>query len=207
MSSKNDFEIMFSFIYSLIKNLSKAEYESILNGTGTLKYIEKPLNQTDKSHYDSILHKLVMSFDSNFDKMEILKNELNTKNQQINFCNYLNIEIKSKDSKEEIYNRIIYFVQENLESLKSRLDKTNTNDEELKKVQLYLEDCLNSQDAIKYLSNHKFLENKNNLMTLAKSLDVNVRKEFNNEEILNRIVDSVVGSKLRSMAIRGKIKK
>ncbi|MGE8080050.1 hypothetical protein [Peribacillus loiseleuriae] len=204
MSSKNDFEAMISIINGLIKNLTKTEYENILNGSATFKYVERSLNSTEKNYFDLILSKLVKIYDEQSNPLDYIKGELETKNQQINFCNYLNVDIKTKDSKEEIYNKILLYVEENIDLIKGRIYKSNSIEKQIEEIRINLEACNDIQKAVKYLSNCKILEYKNNLLHLAKILDVNVRKEHHTEDILNRIVESVVGSKLRSMAIRGK---
>ncbi|MDN4078746.1 hypothetical protein QYF52_12430 [Paenibacillus polymyxa] len=43
---------------------------------------------------------------------------------------------------------------------------------------------------------------KNNLILLAKQLNVYLEKDLNNDAIIKKIVDAVVVAKLRSLAIR-----
>ncbi|MGG0473557.1 hypothetical protein ABEY96_15320 [Priestia aryabhattai] len=209
MSSKRDLEAMFSIVSNIIKNLNVNEYENILNGSATLKYVEKSLTASEKSQFDVVLKKL-LNLDSNeinTNFMETIKAELETKSQLINFCNYLNIEVKTKDKKEDIYEKILNFVDENKEILLNKFNKGISINQTLEQIASQLENFNDKNLALKFLLGNNALDNKGHLLSLAKILDVNVRKESNNGEIIERIVDSVVGSKLRSMAIRGKFKK
>lgn len=208
MSSKRDLEAMFSIINSFIKGLSVNEYENILNGSATLKYVEKSLSLAEKNQFDEILNNILgVGGVLNENTMDIIKEKIETKNQLIAFCNYLNIDLKSKDTKEDIYEKILIFIEENKEILINKINKNVSIHQMIEMIALELEGFVDKEQALKFLLDKKVLENKSHSLFLAKVLDVNVRKESSNLEILERIVDSVVGSKLRSMVIRGKYRK
>jgi hypothetical protein len=88
--------------------------------------------------------------------------------------------------------------------IKKEEKKIKSSDiKEFENMQKYIETLSNfnsREDAIAYLNSLKL--NKEKLIILAKTLSVCISKGNRKEEIINKIVEFVVGSKLRVEAIR-----
>ncbi|AYK05656.1 hypothetical protein [Brevibacillus laterosporus] len=205
-NSKKDFEIINKIILDLIISLSVTEYENIIRGTATLKYVEKDLPPSKRVLFQQILNKLV--YVNTFEDIQSLLKEnptLKTKTDLIDFCSFLNIGTKSKDTINEIIFKICNFIEYNKESLLYSITKVNETSTNIEIVAEELEKFMNVQDAQEFLKNNEVLTNKSSLIKLAKELDVYIEKDATYSELIETIVDSVVGSKLRSLSIRKKI--
>lgn len=62
--------------------------------------------------------------------------------------------------------------------------------------------CQNREEAYKAIKNEPTLQNKNGLLKFARVLEVNVTKRDTRERIEDKIVESVVGSKIRFQALK-----
>ena len=65
-----------------------------------------------------------------------------------------------------------------------------------------LEDCKSRDEARAILGEHKM--SKKELQRVSRELDLPVNRDDDTERLLDRIVESVVGFRLRSMAVQGK---
>lgn len=74
----------------------------------------------------------------------------------------------------------------------------------LQNISYKLEEFTDLDEANKFLTSCNELSQKSDLLKLAKLLNVYIEKDGNNDEIVKKIVDAVVGSKLRSLTLRGK---
>jgi len=64
-----------------------------------------------------------------------------------------------------------------------------------------IQSCVTEEEALKAIRNNLLLKNKDDLLKLAKVLQIYVLKKDNRERIEEKIVGSLVGSKIRSDAI------
>ncbi len=204
MSSKKDFYIVNKLICEFINNLSDSDYESLVNGTATVKIKRKEIPDTTKEVYAVILKKL-----ATVDKDKLLYeieqiDELKNKAGKINFCEYVNVTLLKKDTNDEIKYKIAEYIINNKEDILYKLEKKSFMTNSLEKIAATLENYMDEKEAKDFLMHSELLTNKTNLFKLANLLDVYVLKEKTNEEIIDLIVSAVVGARIRSYKIRNK---
>lgn len=157
--------------------------------------------------YDSLLERLAYC-----NEIEEMKNTIKEdkslikKMEFLGFCDYINIETKSKDSIDNLLERIYEYIKNKKEHVLNYIDNKNNSEMLLQKISYRLEELNDIEEANEYLLSNNNLLTKSDLLKLAKSLNVYIEKENSNEAISRKIVDSVVGAKLRSFALRGKSK-
>lgn len=192
---KKDAEKLMEVVTHTLKNLTITEYHNLLNGNGRLQFVEE---NTDKYHDVIQTLKGSESYEGFYRTLKNHKNS-KTKKQLGEFCNHLRIEIKSKDTKVVLYEKIAarfgYGKEEPSE---------NTVDKEVIKFGKQLQNMQSIKEAEEFLYDQKNLKTKATLQTLAKIYDVHIQSRMTKEEIIKRIIDSVVGSRLKSMVIRTK---
>jgi hypothetical protein len=187
--------------------LSDDEIENLILGKATLKYNVKNISNETREMYDSLLAKLV-----NCNEIEEVKiiirddKSLIKKIDFLDFCDYINIEIKSKDSIENLIDKIYEYIKNKKEYVLSYIDNKKDKELILQEISYKLEEFNDIEEANMYLLNSSNLLTKSDLLKLAKSLNVYIEKENTHEAISRKIVDSVVGAKLRSFTLRGKFK-
>lgn len=205
-NAKKDYEIISKLFLDFVSNLSSAEFDSLVNGTAVIKYVEKSLTPSTKSMYDQILSEL-LKVDSPEQYTSYIKEhkELDTKSKLFEFCKYFNIETKAKDTMEMLITRVIDHIDKNKESLLYSLDRKSDIMYSINSIANKLEEFMDVQQALDFLKSNEILSSKSNLNKLAKKLNVFMEKDNSYENMLNSIIDSVVGAKIRSFAIRKKI--
>lgn len=206
-SLKRNFKSLIGILDDVIMGLSDDEIENLILGKATLKYNVKNISNETREVYDSLLEKLAYC-----NEIEEIKNTIKDDKSLIkkidflDFCDYINIETKSKDSIENLIERIYEYIKNKKEHVLNYIDNKKEKEIVLQKISYRLEELNDIEEANAYLLNNNNLLTKSDLLKLAKSLDVYIEKENTNEAISRKIVDSVVGAKLRSFALRGKSK-
>jgi hypothetical protein len=207
MHKLEDYEKITNMIFSLLKDLSKNEINNLLNGDAYLKYIEtKRYINKEKIFYKDLLHEGINCPNKNSLISFLYNSNLKNKIQLTEFCDYLGLVTKSKDKKEEIIEKIADFILNNKEIIKMNTQNDRELTHKIDDIGVKLKGMEDISEAYTFLKNEEILNKKSNLLLLAKNLDVYIKKELPNDIIMTRIVESVVGSKLRSLAIRGKSK-
>lgn len=205
-SSKKDFCIVSKIVLDLINGLTEEQFNSLLNGTADVRYVEKGLDSETKEKYNEILYRLSVE-DDDLKRIEFIKgNEyLKTKNKLVEFCKNFKIEIKSKDTIDSIIENIINYIDKNKENISYRYNRSESLELGIDEVAKKLEEIMDIDEAKKLILESKAVESKANLIKLSKKLNVFTDREANYDTIMDTIIKSVVEAKIRSYTIRKKI--
>lgn len=205
-SSKKDFYIVSKLFTDLINNLSEDQFSNLINGMADIRYFEKNLDSEKREIYDSMLRELALE-DNEERKYSFIRNsdELSTKIKLIEFCKYARIEFKSKDTNDTIIQNIINFTSLNKESILYKFNRVDGIEVEIDKIVIKLEDTMDIEEARNLIYGSKVIENKSNLLKVAKKLNVFVDREATYDIIVDTIIKSVVEAKIRSYTIRKKL--
>jgi len=205
-NSKKDFCIVSKLVIDLVNNLSEEQYNNLVNGTADIRYIEKGIDNEKKEIYNGIIYELSKKDDLE-EKIGIIKTNthLSTKSKLIEFCKYFKIEYKAKENIDTIIQNIIQYVDENKENIMYRFEKAEDIQGSIDEIASKLEEIMNVEEARTLISQSKAIENKTNLLKLAKRLNVFIDREATYETIVDNIIKSVVEAKIRSYVIRKKL--
>jgi uracil DNA glycosylase len=185
--SKAESEKLMQMVLSFIQGLTNQQYSDLLNGNRKIHLEEFVQQEKKNDEFEQIKEQLLKEKEVE----TILCSQ--TKRYLTSFCNYYGIRILAKDPKAVLYEKIAaHFNIDNREETNSGLNK----------IADQLQKNNSVTEAQEYLNNEASLRTKTSLMKLARLLDVYVNQKQTKEEILNRIVESVVGAKVRSKAIR-----
>ncbi len=86
-------------------------------------------------------------------------------------------------------------------SSSKKSEKSSATEIDTEAIQARLEKCRSREEAAALLSNGGFT--KANLQKLTRAMDLPFQKDDNTQRLLDRIVESAVGFRLRSQAIQG----
>ncbi|MBO3342094.1 hypothetical protein [Clostridium perfringens] len=205
-SSKKDFSIISKNILDFINNLTEEQFNNIVNGTADIKYVEKGLDNDKKEIFNSIVNYLINENDDE-KRINYVKENSNlaTKAKLIEFCKYLKIDYKQKDTIDVIISNIIDYIKINKDILIYKFSKSENLELGIEEVAKKLENSMDVDEAKAIITGSKVVESKTNLLKLAKKLNVFVDREFSYENIMDNIIKSVVESKIRSYTIRKKL--
>ncbi|CUP24436.1 Uncharacterised protein [Clostridium baratii] len=205
-SSKKDFGIVSKCILDFINNLTEEQFNNIVNGTADIKYVDKGIDSDKRIMFDTIINYLVNEVSEEKRVMFIKENkQLSTKAKLIEFCKYLKVECKQKDTIEMIISNINEYIEQNRESLTYRYSKQENIELGIEDIAKKIENSMDVEEAKNIISESKIVESKTNLLKLAKKLNVFLDRESSYEIIVDKIIKSVVESKIRSYTIRKKI--
>ncbi|MCC2765715.1 hypothetical protein [Clostridium perfringens] len=205
-SSKKDFSIISKNILDFINNLTEEQFNNIVNGTADIKYVEKGLDNDKREIFNSIVNYLINENDDE-KRINYVKENSNlaTKAKLIEFCKYLKIDYKQKDTIDVIISNIIDYIKINKDVLIYKFSKSEKLELGIEEVAKKLENSMDVDEAKAIITGSKVVESKTNLLKLAKKLNVFVDREFSYENIMDNIIKSVVESKIRSYTIRKKL--
>lgn len=204
-SSKKEFCIISKILLDFISSLTEEQYNNLVKGEAEIKYIEKNIDTVKKQKYDKILYDLAVENLVEIKIQYIKSNEdLSNKSKLIDFCKYHKINYKTKETNDSIINNIIKFVDINKEDIVYRWQKKENIEESIENVAEELQKIMNIEEAKIYIKKSKIIDNKSNALKLAKQLNVFVNREHSYDDIVDSIVNSVVGAKIRSYSIRNK---
>ena len=206
MSAKKDYCIVSKIIGDFIDGLTEEQFNNLLNGNADIKYVEKGIDSSIKEIYHLIMHRLI-SADSEEIIRDIIKNEdyLSNKQKIQDFCKFFKVEFRIKDSNEMLITNIIEFVKNNRGVLLYKYERQDSIDVKIEEIAKQLEEIMNVEEARELLKSKDILQNKTNLVKLAKKLRVFFDREAGVDTIIDTIVQSVVEAKIRSYTIRKKI--
>jgi len=187
--SKKNVEEIFQLILDTLKNLSEEQVENLSSGSATLKYTEI----TKKVHpYEEIREKIHQAHTiSDIEKLLTP----HTKKSLLSLSKYFQIPTKSSDTKAILTNKIAT----NFGKSTKKIPEEST---EFENIQQQLEKIETIKDGKTFINNHATLKTKVNLIKLAKSLNVYVDPNNKKKDIQSRIVESIVGARLRGKGIR-----
>ncbi|WML43822.1 hypothetical protein [Neobacillus sp. PS3-40] len=203
---KKNMTLFLQKIVKIIENLSEQQYEMILTDRATLKY---EAFETDPIIYINLKNHIEKQAKSLKDLKNSLKMTLKSKKEYLLFCNYLKIPIKSKDSIETLIKKMAahFDIKESNEGNEQKTEDHGGNEQnllgELHLISETLQKFDNVQEGKNFITNHKLLSLKKDIILFAKTIDVPVNSKLSKKDLVNRIVESVVGSKVRSMVLRG----
>ncbi|MRG86774.1 hypothetical protein [Salinibacillus xinjiangensis] len=182
--SKNETQALFELITKFIHSLSEEQYRSLISGKGKIEFKEN--NQGDDKRIEKIKKsRTIREVERNCTGM--LKKDI------ISVCESLKIDAKKRDTKKVLFQKIAAHFQ----------IKDENEDDELIKVKETLQKFKSPEEAKEYLTNQQLLKTKKDIIHLAKLLDVYINPKHTKTMILNRIIESVIGSQLSAQAIRG----
>ncbi|MCL7746830.1 hypothetical protein [Halalkalibacter alkaliphilus] len=189
--SKEEMEQVLKIALTFVEQLTNEQYEKLVSNEASICYVE----EQRKGSSDDEFEKWKVSIIEEQDVEKVLRRK--TKKEIVRFCTYYNIPTVTKDTKAILYEKISEYFQIGANTLElEKKDRIAEIGKELEKFD-------DAEQALGFLGKEKSLQTKSNVMKLAKSLDVFVNQKQSKQDIINRIVDSVVGAKVRARVIRG----
>lgn len=171
-----------------ISDLSNEQYQNLLSGKAVVRYEQLEPNQRTAL--------LVEKFRSDIRllKLEDIKKQFK-KEELLLISEHYNVSNKSRDTKQDIINKLVHSFGENIKS-------TANNDHMHQKLAEEIHKFDSVEKGKDYLANHPKLRTKKDIIALAKSMDVYVSQTYTKQKLLNRIAESIIGAKLRGQIIR-----
>ncbi|MFC7784086.1 hypothetical protein ACFQWC_06245 [Rossellomorea sp. GCM10028870] len=191
--SKQETIIVLNRLMKFIESLPSNQYDTFINGGGKIQFIEaKP-----KSHLQ--FEKLRDKIQREAEKEEYVESLLKkySKKDLVSFCEYINITTGKRDTKEILYKKISCFF--------SMMERRVHEIDPLERIASILREFENVKEVREYLLREETVKKKTDLMSLAKCLEVHVTQKQTKQEIFDRIVESVEGSRMKGKAIREKV--
>ncbi len=203
--TKKTTESFLELIVNQLKTLRDDQYEKLLKGEATFQYIEIVSEDSEsetKNEENDVFDDLTNTIQSEANDLQSIQKLLSkfTKKELSIFCEHLNIQLVSRDTKASIYKKVASYFNISSDEEKSKKEPKNefeTIGEQLKTIQEF-------QTAKEFLSNHEQLQTKAKLVKLAKTMNVHITTRLTKAQVFTRILESTVGSKLRAKGIREK---
>ncbi|MFB6767449.1 hypothetical protein [Bacillus altitudinis] len=203
-NSKKDSEILFKLFHNFVQNMTNSQYESLINGFSEIKVVEKNININDEYVYLNILSEV--NSESTFEgKQTLIKNKFSQKNDLIQLAKFIDIQVKSRDTIDELINKIIPKAEELKGEIDYKLTRENTKEENLSHLSLAFENSMDAKEARDLIVNSPLYSNKNELLKFARTFDVYPDRGASIDSIVDALIKSVVEAKLRSYKIRQKL--
>ncbi|MCM3601258.1 hypothetical protein M3175_10995 [Robertmurraya korlensis] len=188
MAKKNVEEIL-QLMLDTIRHLSEDQVLKLCTGKATLQYEEL---STESDPYEQIREEIDKAEDIK-EIEQLFKNH--TKKSLISICKYFQIAMKSTDTKAVLTNKIVaHFGKATV--------KVGEESMEFQEIQQQLEKIETIKEGKTLINNHATLKTKVNLIKLAKTLNVYIDPTNKKKDIQSRIVESIVGARLRGKGIR-----
>ncbi|MEY8844137.1 hypothetical protein AB9M91_03450 [Bacillus safensis] len=203
-NSKKDSEILFKLFHNFVQNMTNSQYESLINGFSEIKVVEKNININDEYVYLNILSE-VNSESTIEGKQTLIKNKFSQKNDLIQLAKFIDIQVKSRDTIDELINKIIPKAEELKGEIDYKLTRENTKEENLSHLSLAFENSMDAKEARDLIVNSPLYSNKNELLKFARTFDVYPDRGASIDSIVDALIKSVVEAKLRSYKIRQKL--
>lgn len=187
--TKQNVEAVLELLLDTIKHLADDQVEKLLTGGATLQY-------TELSHQNLPYEKIRQEINKvqNIKEIDQLF-KTHTKKTMVSICRYFQIDTKSADTKAILSHKIATHFRKSTAEVQEEIH-------EFQDIQLQLEKIENIKDGKMFINNHGTLKTKVNLIKLAKSLNVYVDPNHKKKEIQSRIVESIIGARLRGKGIR-----
>jgi hypothetical protein len=203
-NSKKDSEILFKIIQSFVQNMTTSQYESLINGYSEIKVVEKNININNEFVYLDIL--LDINSQSFFEeKQMVIKGKLNQKSELIQLAKFIDVQVKSRDTIDELVNKIIIKAEELKDEIAHRASRESSKEMELAELSQVFESSMDVKEARNLIENSSLLSNKSELLKFARTFNVYPDRGASIDNIIDVLVKSVVEAKLRSYKIRQKL--
>lgn len=188
--SKKETQEMLQITTDFLEGLTNKQFQDLVNGNAVIRYEAKD----NHTAYDQMMKKIKQA-SSSADLERLLKKY--TKKELASFCKKYNIEVKAKDTKKVMFQGIASHIQ-----LVDHLSEVKSKSESWNEIESALHEFSTLDEAEDFVVKHDRLQTKKSIVAFAKSLGVYVSQKHTKQEILNRVVDSVVGARLRGIVIR-----
>lgn len=198
---KRESEKLLDIFKDTISQLTESDLNNLLTGKGKLKF-ERDKKEENSSEQFNELYRLLKEAEDNlrFQNILIMNNQLKTKKQLLEFCVTSNIKVKSRDTKAVILEKIFtHFGKE------PQNTTTKETTQKLKQIGEELSAIESVREAESFIFNNSALKTKNELISLGKIFNVHVQSNMKKRQVIERIVESLVGSKINSKTIRNKL--
>ncbi|MFD1039440.1 hypothetical protein ACFQ3N_13705 [Virgibacillus byunsanensis] len=183
---KKETEQMLGITMDFLSRLTTKQFQELVNGNAVIRY---EANGDHTKAYEQVMEKIKQT-------AMVEKHMKNyTKKELLSFCRYFKIDIKSRDTKNVIFQKIAVHV--NLGDSKSTPKAVN-----YKQLETALHNCNTIKEANELLRNENLLLLKKDITAFARELGVYVNQKYTKQELTERIVDSVVGARIRGKLIR-----
>ncbi|WP_164669400.1 hypothetical protein [Virgibacillus doumboii] len=186
--SKKDTEKLLRITMDFLEGLTAKQFQELMNGQAIICF-EAKTGHTDG--YNQMIQ--MIKQESNVEK--VLKTY--TKKELASFCNYFGINIKSRDTKRVIYQKITSYLKIGRSFVKEPVESADW-----KHLESALHKCSTLDEARKLLMNNNLLRLKRDIIAFSRVLGVYINQKYTKQELLERIVDSVVGARIRGKIIR-----
>ncbi len=193
--AKEDTLQLLKVVSTIIQGLTHDHYTKLLNGEATLQYVEGDPNRR---------HSTNLAFSQLDDQLKNLNDSvpaLNVLNERKKvvlqaFCEFLKIEISNQETKGEICKKLLVHYKIG--------DGETGESSGFSQISAILEKQESREQALTFLKNEPSVRTKAQLNELAKYLEVYVPSKYKKNEVVEKIVDSVVGAQIRGNVIRNK---
>ncbi|MRH41652.1 hypothetical protein GH741_03065 [Aquibacillus halophilus] len=184
--SKRESQLMFQIFSEFINGLNHEQYESLVNGNAVIEY-----KRTNTIPIDDRLKDSILKSEKITDVERYFKGSL--KKDIILFCESNRINVKGRDTKKEMFKKIANHFN---------IDYQESKDVELNEVMEKFLQLTDGVEAKQFLTAHETLKTKKEIIQFAQLLDVYVNPRHSKVAIVDRIIESVIGSQLRAKVIR-----
>ncbi|MFB4168303.1 hypothetical protein [Virgibacillus sp. JSM 102003] len=185
--SKKETEKMLQITMEFLEGLTNKQFQDLVDKKAFIRFEAKAYCAAE---YDQIMDRIKQ--DSDVEKL--LKNY--TKKELALFCGYHKVNIRSNDTKKEIYKKVASHLNINHWPAKK------TAESNWKQIENALNNCGTLEEARNFLANQSLLRLKKDITAFAKAQGVYVNQKYTKQELLDRIADSVVGARIRGEIIR-----
>ncbi|MCJ0929782.1 hypothetical protein MST22_01230 [Virgibacillus halodenitrificans] len=190
--SKRDTEKVLRIALNFLEGLTVEQFQELIEGNAEIHYKAK------KKRYLKEIQKIEREAKHTTDVEKILEGY--TKKKLLLFCEELNLPTKTRETKKVIYQKIAahFGITDSAEHECKKISEA----EQWKPMEDALSCCNTVEEANEFLLNQDALRLKKDIVAFAKHLGVYVNQRYTKQELLERIVNSVVGSGIRGKAIR-----
>ncbi|GAA0489308.1 hypothetical protein GCM10008986_13910 [Salinibacillus aidingensis] len=183
---KKDTQKMIQIVSDFISELSDEQFTNLINGNAIIEY---------KTNYKNSFDQIKASVQQGQSMREVEKCFKGMLKKDIMaFCKDSRIDFRKKDTKKELYHKIaVHF------DIKR---STKPDEKDFKALIKEFEQCTDVKEAVEFLSEAGELRTKEDLIRFANVLDVHIRPKEKKADIIHRIAESVVGSRIRAQVIK-----
>ncbi|WP_233879520.1 hypothetical protein [Virgibacillus halodenitrificans] len=190
--SKQDTEKVLRIALNFLEGLTVEQFQELIEGNAEIHYKAK------EKRYLKEIQRIEREARHTTDVEKILEGY--TKKELLFFCEELDLLIKTRDTKKVIYQKIVahFGIADSAVQESNRL----TGEDQWKPMEDALSCCNTVEEAKDFLLSQDVLRLKKDIVVFAKHLGVYVNQRYTKQELLERIVNSVVGSGIRGKAMR-----
>ncbi|WP_060678315.1 hypothetical protein [Virgibacillus halodenitrificans] len=190
--SKRDTEKVLRIALNFLEGLTVEQFQELIKGNAEIHYKAK------KKRYQKELQRIEQEARHTTDVEKILEGY--TKKKLLLFCEELNLPTKTRDTKKVIYQKVADHF--GIADSAGHECKKTVEADQWKPMEDALSCCNTVEEAKDFLLSQDALRLKKDIVVFAKHLGVYVNQRYTKQELLERIVNSVVGSGIRGRAMR-----